>query len=145
MFGIFPLFALIIVAFNIVVFAGGMFGIEDTATAFAEPVLSFSMVSGDKFVMTLGGVFTLAALMILFIEILKATRSDHESTLNHAFSLVMFVICLIEMLILKGFGNEYFAMITFMTLIDVIAGYTVTINAARRDLGITGGGGASIF
>jgi len=139
MFGIFPLFALVIIAFNIVVFAGEfMFGIEDTATAFEQHVLSFPMVSGDQFHLTLGGVFIVASLFVLFVEILKATRSDHASTLNHAFSLGMFIICLIEFLIVKGFGNEYFLMISFMALIDVVAGYTVTISAARRDLAEAG-------
>lgn len=136
MLGSFPLFALILIAFNVVVFAGGaMFGFSDITTAFSEPLVRLPMVSGDPFEFTLGGLFIVASLAILFIEILKSTQTNEASTLNHAFSLIIFVISLVEFLVVKGFGNEYFFIILIMTLIDVVAGYTVTISAARRDFG----------
>lgn len=160
MFGMFPLFALIVIAFNVVVFAGGSVGGDQSAQngaqtgdqlpaaadIFSSKVVDLPMMSGDSFGLTVGGIFILASLGILFIEIVKSTRTDHSATMNHAFSMLIFVVCLIEFLMIKGFGNEYFLIITAMALIDVIAGYTVTISAARRDLGVSGGGnGASIF
>ncbi len=129
--GAFPLLFLIVIAYNIVVFAGGA-GPE----VFQEVVFNLPMASGDPWEMTLGGLFVIVGLFLLFIELIKATDTHGSSQLNHAFSLGVFIICLIEFIIVKGFGNDTFFMILLMTLMDVVAGYTVTIRAARRDFGV---------
>jgi len=50
--------------------------------------------------------------------------------------MAVFVAALLEFLLLKGFGTLTFFLITLMTFIDVIAGFTVTIQGARRDFGV---------
>ncbi len=138
--GAFPLLLLIVIAFNIVVFLGGA-GPE----VFREIVFTLPMASGDPWEMTLGGLFVIVGMFLLFIELVKSTETGGSSQLNHAFSLGVFIICLIEFIIIKGFGNDTFFMILLMTLMDVVAGYTVSIRAARRDFGVQGGvfGGGS--
>ena len=51
----------------------------------------------------------------------------------------MFVICLIEFLTVKEAATSVFFIIMFIALIDVIAGFSVTIRAARRDLNVGAG------
>ena len=146
MFGIFPLLALIVIAFNVVVFGGGfLFGVGDTqAVEGAESVIpiferelgSWSVMSGDVWTITLGNVFVIVALFLLFIEIYKSTRTDQTSIMNHGLSLVVFIVCLLEFIMMNGFGNSTFFLIMAMTLLDVVAGYTITISTARRDLGV---------
>ena len=41
-----------------------------------------------------------------------------------------------EFAVLKGFGTSTFFLITLMCLFDVVAGYTVSIVTARRDLAV---------
>ena len=137
MFGIFPLLILVVIAFNVVVFTGGVaFGLEDPQNAFDLTVANLSMMSGDIWRLTLGNVFVIASLVLLFIEIAKATRTDSSSIINHSLSLVVFIVCLLEFIMFGGFGNSTFFFITCMSLLDVIAGFTVTISTARRDLGV---------
>ena len=140
MFGIFPLIALSVIAFNAVVFFGGtLFGLDDTLSAFDSVVASFSMVSGDSWNVTLGDIFVIVSLILLFIEIVKATHTGTASIINHALSMLIFVVCLVQFIMLEGFGNTTFFLITCMTFLDVIAGFTVTISTARRDVGLGGG------
>jgi len=48
----------------------------------------------------------------------------------------VFIACLLEFLMVPEAGNSVFGLIVVMCLVDVIAGFTVTIAAARRDLSL---------
>jgi hypothetical protein len=76
------------------------------------------------------------ALGLLFIEIVRAARSSQRAILNHAFSMLTFCAALVEFIVLKGFSTSAFFLITMMCLFDVVAGYTISIVAAKRDLNV---------
>jgi hypothetical protein len=48
--------------------------------------------------------------------------------------MILFVICLVEFLLLRGFATSTFFLIVAMVMLDVLAGFIVTIIAARKDL-----------
>ena len=73
-------------------------------------------------------------LVILFFELLKSTASHRAAIVNHALSMILFVVCLIEFLLLRGFATSTFFLILAMVLLDVLAGFIVTIVASRRDM-----------
>ena len=74
------------------------------------------------------------SLFLLCIEIYRATSSSTAAIINHVLSLVVFIVCLIEFIVLPSMASMTFFLIMVMTLIDVIAGFTVTISTARRDI-----------
>ena len=49
-------------------------------------------------------------------------------------SMILFVICLVEFLLIKGFATSTFFLIVTMVMLDVLAGFIVTIISARKDL-----------
>lgn len=121
-----PLFAFILLAYNVLVFAfqgtvGGTF-------------LQVRLPSQAEWSFGVNDLLLAVALVFLYVEILRATGTATHSIMNHVLSLVVFVICLIEFIIFPAFGNSTFFLITLMALIDVIAGFTVTISSARRDV-----------
>ena len=128
----FPLLLLLVVAFMIFVFG---FGGAD-AGALDAPVLSMTIVSGDRLAFTTGDLFLLAGIFLLFIEVLKSTHTGTVTLLNHGFSTGVLILCVILFLVAPGFGNATFLLITFMTMFDVTAGFVITIVAARRDLAV---------
>ena len=75
---------------------------------------------------------------MLFIELMKSTYTSSASLLDHGLSMLVFVACLIEFLVVPAAGTAVFFFITVAALIDVIAGYTIGIRVARRDLSIGG-------
>ena len=75
-----------------------------------------------------------ASLMVLFIEMIKSTASRRIAVINHALSMVLFVVCLVELLLAPAFATSTFFLITLMVLLDVLAGFIVTIAAARREV-----------
>ena len=58
---------------------------------------------------------------------------------NHALSMILFVICLVAFLLMKGFATSTFFLILTMVMLDVLAGFIVTIISARKDLDFGGG------
>lgn len=103
---------------------------------FNEPVIGAGLPSGSRWVMTLGDLHVIAGLALLYIEILKSTRTQLSSILDHGLSLLLFVVCLVLFIIMPAFGTGSFFVLTMMTLLDVVAGFTVTITSAKRDIDV---------
>jgi hypothetical protein len=122
-----PLLAFVIIAY--VAFASG--GADFALTRF-----SVSMPSGGVWQISLGDMMLAFSLFVLFFEILKSTRTGGNSVVDHALSMIVFVVCLILFLIWPPAGTSLFFLIMLTTLIDVIAGFSVTIRSARRDYSV---------
>ena len=124
-----PLLALPLVAYNVM----ALFGFSDGA-AWAAPLFSVGMVSGGVWAVSAGDVFIVVSLVLLFGEILKATRFGSASVIDHMLSTAVFVICLVEFLLVSFAATSVFFILMVMALIDVIAGFSVSIRAAARDV-----------
>ena len=107
-----------------------------TATSMTAPVLSMSMPSGDAFSLSTAELLLGLGLVLLYLELLKATRASSVSVIDHVLSMALFVVALLELILLPGFGTGAFGLIVLLTLIDVVAGFTITISTARRDIGL---------
>ncbi len=123
-----PWVVLSVIAYNAITFATDM--------KFDAVIFEAGMLSGNIWVFTLGDLILAGTLLLLFIEILKATRTGGNSLVDHALSTVVFIICLIEFLVVPEAATSLFFFITIVALIDVIAGFSVTIRAARRDFAV---------
>jgi hypothetical protein len=104
-----------------------------------HPIFTVGMFSGDAWGVSFADVFMGLSLLLLFVEIVKATRTDAMSIVNHGLSMLLCVICIIQFVTMKGFSNSVFFLLTLMTILDVVAGFTITIVAAKRDFGASGG------
>jgi hypothetical protein len=72
------------------------------------------------------------------IELLKAARGRGASITENALSMMVFAACLILFLIWDKTATSTFFLLTLMSLVDVIAAFAVTVNAARREYGTRG-------
>ncbi|MEQ9519764.1 MAG: hypothetical protein RLN89_10025 [Parvibaculum sp.] len=127
MFGSLPLMAIIVIVYNILVFTG---------TPLDMSLLDAKLVSGAVWSVTITDVLLTSGLVLLFLEMITATRTGSSTVINHGLSLVVFVAALIEFIVLPQFGTSTFFLITMFTLLDVVAGFTVTIATARRDFSV---------
>lgn len=105
------------------------------------PLLTLPLLSGQALAVNAGELIVCLAVLLLFVEIVKATRTGGATAIDHALSLLLFVGCLIEFLAVPQTGTAVFMIITLMTLLDVIAGFTISLSTARRDLMVGGSGG----
>jgi hypothetical protein len=134
-----PLLAFSLLFYNLIFitgFSGTPDAFEDWMTA---PMFTITMFSGDQWAVSFSDVFLGLSLMLLFVEMTKATRTDSLAIINHGLSMLVAVICIIEFIAVRGFSNSTFFMLLLMTIFDVVAGFTITIVAAKRDFGSSGG------
>ena len=99
------------------------------------------MISDVNWAVTSGDALLLFAVSMLFLEILKATSTGTSTIFNHALSMLIFIVCLVEFLLFPQFATSVFFILTMMTLLDVLAGVMVTIVSARRDFAVGEGFG----
>lgn len=131
----FPLLLLAVIFYTLLALGGGMAAGVDIA-AFLNQGFSVTMPSQDVWRFTWSDLFISVSLSLLFLEVVKSTRTGRGEILNHAFSTLTFVAALVEFLLLKGFATSAFFLLMLMTLFDVVAGYTISIVSARRDMSI---------
>ena len=136
-----PLLVLPIAIYNLFALGGSAVGHHDMQ-GWLTSAFSLKMFSGDNWTISFGDFLLLFGIAMLFIEVVKATRTSKGVIINHGLSMLLFVVALIEFIIVKGFATSAFFFLLVFTLFDVVAGYTISIIAAEHDLGIgrTGGG-----
>ena len=105
-----------------------------TGVPLAREVLAFALPSGERFAMTVSELLLAISTIVLFFEIMNATSAKSSSILNHGLSMLVFIACFVIFLLIPGFGTGTFLIITLMALVDVVAGYSISILTARRDM-----------
>jgi len=135
-----PLLIIPVVLYNLVIL-GNLVGGGGTALAderLREPLFAIPMASGASWNVGVGDMILFLALILLFFELLKSTSSQKVAIVNHALSMILFVVVLVEFLLLRGFATSTFFLIVTMVMLDVLAGFIVTIISARKDLDFGG-------
>lgn len=125
-----PLLAIPVVLANVLAFVGDE-GLD-------AAMFGLTLPSGASVTITTGIALILVGLVLMYVEIFKSTRTGQASIIDHVLSMLVFVVALVEFITVVKLGNAVFLAILLMTLIDVIAGFTVTISSARRDFGHPG-------
>jgi hypothetical protein len=143
MFGAFPLLAIPVVVYNLVALTlPGGFSSPDGSLQLTSTLFNINMTSGAQWPVSLSDLLLSGALVVLFIELLKSTTSRRIAIINHSLSMLLFIVCLVEFLLAPAFATSTFFLMTLMVLLDVLAGFIVTIVAARRDTDFSGGADA---
>ncbi len=124
-----PLLVIAFIFYNLIVLS---FGIEGLTSS----IFTTTLLSGGTWTFTWGDLILLVTLFLLFIEIVKSTFTSTSTLVDHALSMVVFIAILVEFLMVPQAATSVFFLILIAALIDVIAGYTIGIRVARRDLNI---------
>ena len=120
-----PLLILVVGAYNFMALTGA--GVD-------WQLFQIGLPSGVLLPFRFGDVLVMVGIVLLYLEIWKSTRASNSSIVDHLLSLALFVIALVQFLVLQGFGTAVYAIILCLTFVDVIAGFTVSISSARRDV-----------
>lgn len=130
-----PLLLIPVVLYNIVVLFGGSGGgaIVQADALLRDPLFSITMTSGAQWTIGSGDLILFLGLILLFFELVKSTSSQRVAIINHALSMILFIAVLVEFLLLPGFATSTFFLIVIMILLDVLAGFIVTIISSRKD------------
>jgi hypothetical protein len=104
--------------------------------SWTDKIASINMMSGATWVITPEEALIAFSLLMLLIEIFKATRSSARGIIDHILSMALFVVMLVEFLLLPQAATSTFFLLMIIALVDVLGGFTITARAARRDIAI---------
>lgn len=139
-FTVFPLMAIPVAIYNVIALSGSSFSTaEKVRERMDAEFLSIPMASEAMWSVTPGHALISLTVLLLFFELLKSTGIGRAAVMNHAFSLILFILCLVEFLMFHAFATSVFFLIMLMALLDVMAGFMVTIASARRDFSVADG------
>ena len=127
----FPLLLIPFAVYNIVVFL--LPGLSLTA-----PLTNVGMISGGDWTMSAGEMIIALSILLLFGEMLKATRIAMRNVVDHALSLLLFLAILVEFLLVKQAATGTFFLLMTISFIDVIGGFAVALRSSRRNLTVEG-------
>ncbi len=132
----FPLLAIPVIIYNLIAFISVIngSGANPTDEGIRQILFSIPMPSqGTLWKISTGDIIILVGLLMLFFELLKSTSSQKVAIVNHALSMLLFIIALVEFLLWPAFATSTFFLLVVMILLDVLAGFIVTIITARKD------------
>jgi len=130
-----PLLVLVFILYNVLVVFGG----SDAAAFLKTDIIPIPLMT-SVLMLTWGDLIIFITMVLLFVELMKSTYTSTSSLLNHGLSMLVFVVCLIEFLMVPQAATAVFFFVTVAALIEVVASYTIGIRVARRDLSIGGDG-----
>jgi hypothetical protein len=127
----FPLLLVPFAIYNIVAFL--MPGVT-----WAGVITAVRMVSGTDWNMSAGDLLIAFAALLLFGEVLKATRIGVRPVVDHGLSLILFLGMVVEFLLVPQAATSTFFLLLVLSFIDVLGGFAVTLRTAQRDLTVEG-------
>ncbi len=130
----FPFTIVTLVIYNIVIIFSG-------AEVWDNVIVTLTLFSGEIWHLTTGILMIMAGLVVLLVEILRATTIERTAITNHVLSVVVLIVYVVEFVVVAEAGNSTFFILSMIALVDVLGGIVVTIRLATRDFSVERGSG----
>ena len=121
----FPLLLIPFAIYNIFVFL--MPGV-----AFTAPIIDVPLMSGVTWIPTFGDALLTLGVLLLLLEVIKASRPGARYLTDHLLSLIVFGAATAEFLLLAPFGTSTFFLLTVLTAVEFLAGVSLSIRSRHR-------------
>jgi hypothetical protein len=123
----FPLLLIPVAICNIIAFL-----MPDLSLAGPVPLFSIPLRSHDVWTVTLNDVLVALSILLLWLEVIRATRPAPKYFVDHFLSLVVAGAAAYEFVMLPKFGNATFFLITLTAIVDFLAGISLRARRPRR-------------
>jgi hypothetical protein len=123
----FPLLVIPFAIYNMIAFL-------TPGVSWTDTITTVQLMSGAGWSATAEDMLIGLAIILLPLEILKATRIGVRSVVDHILSMVLFVVMLMEFLMVRQAGTSTFFLLMMISVVDVLGGFIVTRRTAQRDM-----------
>jgi len=125
----FPLLIIPFAIYNIIAFLL-------PGVAWTTEIAAVQMVSGQPWVLNIEDVLLAFAILLLAVEIMKATRIGIRTIVDHVLSMLLFIAMLVEFLLVAKAGTSTFFLLLIISLVDVLDGFIVSMRASLHQVEI---------
>jgi hypothetical protein len=126
----FPLLLVPFTLYNMVVFLLNM--------PFSDTLFTLNLISQTRFPVTTGDLLLVIAMLLLYLEVLKAARFGSKGIMDHVLSLALFVGMAVEFMLVPQAATSTFFLLTVLAFVDVITGVSVSARPRRSEIVIEG-------
>jgi hypothetical protein len=124
---IIPLFGPVLLVYALITTVGGL----DLGTFTKFPI---HLLSGATLEIGGNDLFLIGVVLLLFFELIKASNATQGVVfVEHILSTLVFVAFVVMLITVKACGNSTFLILTLISAVDVLAGWTITYRTALRD------------
>lgn len=102
--------------------------------AFSETLFGVTLISGARLAVSTGDMLVVIGVLLLYVEIVKATQFGSKAIIDHVLSLVLLIAMALEFLTVQRAATSTFLVLTVLSFVDVIGGFSITIRTAQRDV-----------
>jgi hypothetical protein len=125
----FPLLVITFAIYNMIAFL-------TPGISWTDKVATIHLISGQDWTVTPEDIILAFAIVLLGVEVIKATRMGIRGIMDHVLSMVLFIVMLVEFLLVQRAGTSTFFILMVISLVDVLAGFIITARTAQRDIQI---------
>jgi hypothetical protein len=125
----FPLLVIPFAIYNMIAFLTPGLG-------WTTSVATIQLISGQDWTVTPEEIILAFSILLLGVEVIKATRMGIRGLMDHILSMVLFIVMLVEFLLVARAGTSTFFILMVICLVDVLAGFIITARTAQRDIQI---------
>ena len=123
----FPLLLIPFALYNMVIFLLNM--------AFSDIVFSIPLWPPDRRLpVTTGDLIVAIALLMLYIEVVKAARLGTKGAMDHVLAFILFVGMASELALVPRAATTTLLLLTVISFVDVITGISVSVRRKRREI-----------
>ena len=126
----FPLLLVPFTLYNMVVFLLNM--------PFTDVLFTLNLISQTRFPVTTGDLLLVIAMLLLYLEVLKAARFGAKAIMDHVLSLALFVGMAVEFMLVPQAATPTFFLLTVLAFVDVIIGVSVSARPPRSEIVLEG-------
>jgi hypothetical protein len=133
-----PLTIIPLILFNVIGYAWGV--PLDGSSPWLKELFRIPLISTQSWQVTPSDLMILLGLVMLFFETLRSAQPARSGVItNHIVSTILLVIYVVEFIVVPIAGDSLFFILTAIALFDVVAGFTISIRTAQRDISFGSG------
>ena len=102
--------------------------------SWTDTVATIHLISGKDWTVTPEEILLAFSVILLGVEIVKATRMGIRGLLDHILSMILFIVMLVEFLLVARAGTSTFFILMVISLVDVMVGFIVSIRSSQRQI-----------
>ena len=122
----FPLLLIPFALYNMIIFLLNM--------PFSDTVFSIPLMSERRMPVTAGDLLLAVAMLLLYVEVVKATRLGGKTIMDHVLAFFLFVGMASELALVPPAATPTLLLLTVIGFVDVITGISVSVGRKRRQI-----------
>ncbi len=122
----FPLLLIPFALYNMIIF---LLNMPVTDTVFVIP-----LAAGRRLPVTTGDLLLAIAMLLLYVEVLKAARFGGKSAMDHVLAFVLFAGMAAELVLVPQAASPTLLLLGGLAFIDVLTGLSLAVRPKRREI-----------